>query len=204
LTRTIPAVFDGSAPPNDTWADGNNETDFSLATPSPTNNANVTKTLPALNDADADLAPDCADPNDVLIDTDTDGCADGEEFKTAQSQGGLRNPTDLNDFFDVPTPANGPNGADGKPTLGAAAVRNKAIALTDVGVVLAYVGRLSTNPAYTADNNGDGLMDGAQLDRAPSMIPGKPWRSGAPNGAVSLQDVGVNLAQVGHNCSPAP
>lgn len=204
LTRTIPATFDGMFPPNDTWADGNNETDFSLMAPTPTNNAGVTATMPTLADADLDLAPDCADPDDAVVDTDTDGCADGEEYKTLTSQGGRRNPSDINDFYDVPTPANGPNAADGKATLGATAARNKAVALTDTGVVLTYVGRTSANPAYTADNNSDGIMDGVQLDRTPSMIPGKPWRSGPPNSAVSLQDVGVNLSQVGHTCVVAP
>jgi hypothetical protein len=70
-------------------------------------------------------------------------------------------------------------------------------------VVLAYVGRTSSNAAYAADNNGDGLGDGTQLDRSPPPAFAPLWRSGAPNGAISLQDVGVALAQVGHNCVPA-
>jgi hypothetical protein len=57
---------------------------------------------------------------------------------------------------------------------------------------------------YTRDNNGDGIADGIQLDRTPSLIPGEPWHAGAPNGVVSLQDVGVLLAQVGHSCIAAP
>lgn len=144
-----------------------------------------------------------ADPCDN--DTDNDGCADGEEFVGMNpSFGGDRDPVVGWDFADVPSPTSTTMGTDGKPFLTAASVRNKAIALTDVGVTLAYVGRASANAYYTADGNTDGVQDGLQLDRTPSSTLGKPWRSGAPNGAVSLQDVGVVLSQVGHNCNPAP
>jgi hypothetical protein len=204
LTRTTRATFDGSFPPADTWADGNNDNDFELLSPTPTNNAGTTASMPLTPDADADLAPDCIDPNDLVVDTDTDGCADGEELRLNPAMGGQRDNTSANDFFDVPTPANGPNAPDGKATLGATAARNRAVALTDTGVVLTYVGRTSSNPAYVADNNSDGIADGPQLDRTPSTSPGKPWRSGPPNNAISLQDVGVNLAQVGHSCVAAP
>jgi hypothetical protein len=115
--------------------------------------------------------------------------------------GGQRDPLNHWDFFDAPTPAGPEVGGDGKLILTTTATRNKVVTLQDVGVVLAYVGRTSSNPAYGDDRNADGLSDGAQLDRTPSTVPGEPWRSGPANGAVSLQDVGVVLAQVGHNCS---
>jgi hypothetical protein len=203
LTRTIPATFDGNAPPNDTWADGNNDLDFTLHPPTPTNNANTTAALP-FADSDSDLAPDCIDPNTGVVDTDTDGCSDGEELRANPALGGDRVPTSVYDFFDVPTPAGPALGGDGKPVLIASSARNKVVSLQDVGVVLAYVGRIGSNPDYMADNNGDFIADGAQMDRTLSTTSGKPWRAGPPNNAVSLQDVGVALTQVGHSCFPAP
>jgi hypothetical protein len=138
-------------------------------------------------------------------DTDNDGCADGEEYINLNpASGGDRDPLVTWDFGDVPTPTGQTPGTDGKLYLIATSARNKAVTLTDVGVVLAYVGRTSANTYYTADGNNDGLADGVQLDRTPSTTPGKPWRSAAPNNAISLQDVGVVLAQVGHNCNPPP
>jgi hypothetical protein len=118
--------------------------------------------------------------------------------------GGSRDPYSPHDFYDVPAPAGPAIGADGKLILPASAARNKAISLQDVGVVLAYVGRTSSNSAYTQDNNNDAISDGPQLDRTPSTVPGELWHSGPPNGAISLQDVGVALAQVGHSCVAAP
>jgi hypothetical protein len=95
-------------------------------------------------------------------------------------------------------------GADGRPNFTLGSVRNKVVTLQDVGVVLSQVGRTSANPAYAQDNNADGIQDGQQVDRTLSTTPGKPWRTGAPNGFVSLQDVAIALAQVGYNCSGAP
>ena len=95
-------------------------------------------------------------------------------------------------------------GSDGRPILTTSSVRNNGVSLQDVGTVLAYVGRTAANPAYTQDNNGDGIADGQQLDRTASAAPSKLWRSGPPNGGISLQDVGVALAQVGSACQPPP
>ena len=44
-------------------------------------------------------------------------------------------------------------------------------------------------------------LDGQEYDRTPGGIAGQPWRSGAPNGAVSIQDALVALNQVGTNCT---
>jgi hypothetical protein len=143
--------------------------------------------------------PCTAEPN-----SDGDSCSDLEENGAAPHQGGDRDYLVGWDFYDVPTPAGPATGADGKLILMPSSVRNKAVSLQDVGVVLAYVGRTASNPAYSGDNNADGTADGQQIDRTPSVTPGKPWRSGAPSGAISLQDVGVALAQVGHSCLPPP
>lgn len=166
-------------------------------------------------DADNDLLGDACEvsvygTDAANHDTDGDGCDDGREVRTltfTPLQGGDRNPK-LDglgqwDFFDVPVPAN-VSGSDGKLVLGPAAARNRVVTLSDVSTILAYIGRTNASAEYNADHNNDGISDGRQMDRSPSTTPGKPWRSGPPNNAVSLQDVAVALGQVGQSCQPPP
>jgi len=133
-------------------------------------------------------------------DTDNDGCRDGHEAGTNPFLGGDRSLTSAFDFFDVPLPALG--SGPGPWT------KNKVISLGDVSAVLYYVGATDGGPPrangadYDSDFNGNGVEDGAEYDRTPSTDPLKPWRSGPPNGAVSLQDVSVALVQVGTTCTP--
>jgi hypothetical protein len=136
-----------------------------------------------------------------LGDTDGDGCLDAQELGGDWHSGGQRDRTLLFDVFDVPAPAGPAMGGDGRLILAYYASRNRAVSLQDVTVVLSYVGRTSGNPAYGQDNNYDGMSDGPQLDRRPSIIPGEPWHARSPDGAISLQDVAVALAQVGTNCN---
>jgi hypothetical protein len=160
------------------------------------------------SDDDTDLLSICdelgrgTDPFNT--DTDGDGCADGEEVLNTPPFGGDRDPLSPWDFFDVPAPAGPAVGSNGNQILTLASVRDKIVNLSDVGVVLAYVGRSALHPEYTQDNNGDGLADGIQLDRTPSPIPGELFHAGPPDGSISLQDVAVAIVQVGHTCLPAP
>ncbi len=128
-------------------------------------------------------------------DSDGDGCKDGAEAGLDHLVGGQRDPSDPWDVFDVPVPALLPGAAAG--------ARNKFITLADVLADLAYVGTSAAHPVtrYGSDLNGNGIPDGQEYDRAPSATPGQPWRSGPPNGFVTLGDVLVVLAQVGTNCS---
>jgi hypothetical protein len=135
-------------------------------------------------------------------DSDGDGCSNSEETGPDPNLGGARDPGSPWDFFDVPTPAL----TMGNPS----GMRNKAVSLTDVGAVLFYVGTTyggGTNPNgvdYDTDYNANTTDDGREYDRTPSTVTGEPWHSGPPNGAVSLSDVGVALAQVGDNCAAPP
>jgi hypothetical protein len=128
-----------------------------------------------------------------LVDADFDGCSDEEEEGETLALGGSRIFHNSWDFADVPTPAL-PGGA-----------RNGAVALTDVGAALTWVGAtngggLNVNGRdYDDDDNANGVEDGAEYDRTPN-----DQISGPPNGAVSLADVGVILAQVGDSCVAAP
>jgi hypothetical protein len=136
------------------------------------------------------------DPCDA--DTDNDACGDGDELGSNRKLGGDRDPLSPWDFYDVPVPA-----LQWAVTPG---VRNGAVSLNDVGSVLLYVGAIAGDDPnangvdYDLDADANLVSDGVQYDRTPSLIPGKPWRSGAPNGAISLQDVGVALVQVGDHC----
>jgi hypothetical protein len=129
---------------------------------------------------------DANDDNDLM-------CIDSEETGGNLALGGMRDPLNPWDFADVPAPAL-PGG-----------VRNGAVTLTDVGAALTWVG--TTNGGmpnvngrdYDDDSNTNGVEDGAEYDRTPNG-----QISGPPNGAVSLSDVGVILAQVGDSCIAAP
>jgi hypothetical protein len=130
-------------------------------------------------------------------DRDRDYCSDANEADLITVNGGERDPDDNQDFYDVPVPALRTNPAG---------TRNASVTLAgDVGSVLAYVGMTSAHADYAADYDANGVQDGLQYDRRPSVTPGKPWRSGAPDGAISLaSDVAAALAQVGHSCAASP
>jgi hypothetical protein len=136
-------------------------------------------------------------------DSDGDGCSNRREMLLVDGSGGNRNALNPYDFLDVPTPANGPTGTDGKPTLSLGSARNRAVALTDIGVILAYVGRTSTNAGaayYNGDLNNDGIPDGRQLDRTA----GAGNNETAGNLAIALVDVGIALDHVGDSCTGTP
>jgi N-acetylneuraminic acid mutarotase len=145
-----------------------------------------------LVDTDADGTGDACDTDD-----DADGCTDTEELGPNLAFGGMRNPLNRWDFADVPVPA--------LPLAGAA--RDGAVSLSDVGAALIWVGRVNNGAAhpnppyrdYDNDDNTNGIEDGAEYDRTPNG-----QISGPPDGAISLTDVGVILAQVGDNCVAAP
>jgi hypothetical protein len=139
------------------------------------------------------LGGDACDIND---DNDL-SCTDAEETTAVLATGGMRNPLNPWDFADVPTPA--------LPLAGASGVRNGAVTLGDVGAALFWVGAVYQGPPtpngvdYDNDDNGNSILDGIEYDRIPNG-----QISGPPSGAVSLQDVGVILAQVGDSCLAAP
>lgn len=144
----------------------------------------------------ATLGGDACDTND-----DNDGCTDVKEAGADWHTGGQRDRTSPWDFFDVPVPALKPSATTG--------VRNKFITLADVLADLAYVGTSAANSntvnangaMYGSDINGNGIPDGREYDRTPSIVPGETWHTGAPNGFVTLADVLAVLGSVGSNCS---
>ena len=139
LTRTVTAPITPPDPPNGTWANTNSATHFTLATPSPRNNSGVTGTLTGVNDADSDGALDCqetaAGSSSADVDSDDDGCADGEELSVNKLLGGRRSPTNFWDFFDTPT--------------GMTLTRDQAVAGTDF---FALLGRFGSSGSTLADS----------------------------------------------------
>ena len=55
---------------------------------------------------------------------------------------------------------------------------------------------------YGTDLNGNGVNDGYEYDRTPSTVAGKPWRTGSPDGVVSIADALVSLSSIGDACAP--
>lgn len=132
----------------------------------------------------------------IAQDGDGDGCGDALELGTDATRGGLRDPAEPWDFFDVPLP----------PLRGgSASVRDRIVSIADVLGVVAYIGARSGGPAspagyaYNADADGDSLADGAWYDRRLPDI-SRPWRTAQGDGAVSIGDALLALYQVGHSC----
>ena len=140
--------------------------------------------------------------NAIYDDGDGDGCVDVEEYNlrgpSPESLGGARDWDSQWDFFDVPVPALKP---------GQMGTKNGVITLADVLAVQAFAVTANNGPPnsggydYDSDINGNGVEDGVEYDRTPSDVPDMPWRSGPPNGSVTLQDVLVALSSVGHTCT---
>jgi hypothetical protein len=189
LTRTVGATFT-AGPPGDTWADTNSATQFTLAVPSPRNNANTNGTLVSTNDADSDGAIDCqetaAGSSSSDVDSDDDGCADGEELGVNKATGGFRSPTNFWDFFDTPT--------------GGSLTRDQAVAGTDFFALLGRFGAegddtidpLSTPPAAPAYHTA--------YDRGGSGGPFS-WSLLPADGTIAGTDFFSMLGQFGDSCA---
>lgn len=153
-------------------------------------------------------------PQPILTDSDGDGCIDSKELGGDWKLGGQRDPNNRWDFFDVPVPAITaasaalPVGDPGRPKF------NKAISSSDTLAIVYYIG---TKKGGVANANGvsydthygyqlglttdPNFTDGMFYDRTPTTDFTQPWRSGAPSGAVSVQDALVANVQVGTNCN---
>lgn len=158
-------------------------------------------TDPCDPDSDDDGLPDGAEviagTDPLNPDTDGDNCDDGRELGPFHGAGGERNPLDPYDFYDVPVPA---------LRLSPAGARDKGVGITtDLLALMAYSGITSSHPDYLADYDGNGVADGLQYDRRPSVLPTMPWRSGPPDGGIgATTDMVAMLAQSGNDCGSMP
>ncbi len=138
-------------------------------TPTPTDTPTPTPKQPD-GDGDGDTIPNSADPND-----DDDGCTDVQENGPDETLGGLRNPHNPNDFYDVASP-------DGGPPDGIIDLPNDIL-----GVILHFSPQ--GQPPYDAN-----------FDRGPSTGP-NPWNMTAPDGVIDIpNDILGVILQHGHSC----
>ena len=120
--------------------------------------------------------PDWRDPIPPVDDTDMDGCDDVREFGTDETLGGLRDPLNPWDFYDVLGP-----GAV-LPTDGVIDLPND---------VLGVIQHFSPDGAPPYD---------VQFDRGPSSGP-NPWNMTAPDGVIDLpNDILGVIHQHSHDC----
>jgi hypothetical protein len=150
--------------------------------------------VPTVPDASADPDVDLLDSGTELgigtepcvNDTDTDGCADGEELGPNEFLGGRRDPLSPWDFFDVPLPV-------GEPGTGS---KDKGVDIADALGALAKFGSVLGDPVPGAPK-----YDPAYDRTSPSP---DPWDTQAPDGVVDLYEFFWAIAQFGHTCFPAP
>jgi hypothetical protein len=133
------------------------------------------------------------------LDWDEDGCADKRELGATPELGGLRDPLDAWDFFDVPA--------------GAGLLRDGAVTAGDVAGVVARFGA-NDDGAGTFDRNSDPLSSptpavqpsGARenyhpaYDRGGAMPGQAAWNLLPPDGSISAGDLAGVVAQFGHTC----
>jgi hypothetical protein len=129
----------------------------------------------------------------VPPDYDGDGCEDVDENWIDPTVGGLRDPTNFWDFFDVFTPT-------GLQAPFPPQWRDRSVTGLDFFAVLSRFGSsgdpgidpLSAPPAAPAYHT--------SFDRGPSGGP-NPWNLTAADGAITGQDFFAVLAQFGHTCA---
>ncbi len=165
-------------------------------TPTPTNTSTPTITPTATpknqsGDTDGDTVINSVDPDD-----DNDGCTDVQETGLVLGLGGLRDPHNFWDFFDVWT---------GAPSW----VRNKAIAAPDFFGVL---GRFGTTRPGGAPTKAVGRTEAltpptssttyhTAFDRGPAPAGANPWLLTQADGSIAAADFFRVLAQFGHTCT---
>ncbi len=110
-------------------------------------------------------------------DTDEDGCGDGQELGLDEAQGGLRDPKNAYDFYDVLGP-------------GAALPVDGIIDLpNDILGVIQHYAPTGTEPRYDVN-----------FDRGPRLT-GPVWNMTAPDGVIDLpNDILGVIRQFNHSC----
>ncbi|MEX0745409.1 MAG: flexitail domain-containing putative surface protein [Phycisphaeraceae bacterium] len=134
-------------------------------------------------------------------DYDRDGCSETQELRNTPATGGLRDPFNPWDLFDVPTPASGK------------LQRDRAVSGSDISAIVGRFGATDTMAGdfdrysdVSLEPNPAILPPGARAnyhpayDRGGSLIGSNPWNLRPPNGAISGGDIAAVVVQFGHNC----
>lgn len=126
-----------------------------------------------------------------VADTDLDGCKDGRELSTNAQQGGMRNPLNRWDFFDVPV---------------GSTPRDKIITISDINAVKARYFTNDANGTAAINRNTDPFSlppptgYHPAFDRGPLIGP-DPWDLGPPDGRIDISDILAVIKQYFHNCN---
>jgi hypothetical protein len=157
------------------------------ATATPTATSTATPTLTPKNpdgDTDGDTIA-----NSVDVDDDNDGCLDTEELGPNPALGGMRNPHDPWDLYDVPA----------GPTM----TRDDRVTIWDISGVL---NRFGSNGDPGADPHTPPPPQPAYhpaFDRSP-LGSGEGWQSTAPDGIISIGDITMVAGQFSATCLAEP
>mgnify|MGYP001566264611 CR=1 FL=1 len=119
----------------------------------------------------ADAGTAAAGSIDPALDPDNDGCTTGEELGTDPTLGGMRDPNNPYDFFDVPP-------------------RDNMIRISDILGVVQHFFVDSNDPHYSFE-----------FDRSGPPPGGDPWDLGPPDGQVRVSDILMVVGQFFHQCS---
>ncbi len=142
--------------------------------------------LGLMDDSDGGTMPNGSGPDD-----DHDGCANMLELGSNAAAGGLRDPNNFWDFFDL--------NLDG------------AIGFPDVLLLLQHFGTNDAGGTATINRNSDPLTTPdpglgtyhPRFDRG-AVVGDNPWNVAPPDGTIALSDVLTLLSQFGHCCVMQP
>lgn len=122
-------------------------------------------------------------------DTDFDGCTDQQEIFVNPALGGMRNPNNFWDFFDVP---NGNN------------QRDQVVSIGDILLVITRFGTNDNGGTALINRNSDPLSPPPASGYHPafdrSTLGPNPWNLGPADGSISISDVVSVVNQFGHSC----
>jgi hypothetical protein len=131
--------------------------------------------------------------------TGPDGCSTWEELDTNQNVGGLRDPFNFWDFFDVWAPS------------GSAFVKDWRVNIIDQGVVVNRSGSHDAGGTAPNNRNSDPLIPPTSgsgyhvsADRSSPLTGSNVWNLSPPDGQINIIDIGLVVAQGGHSCFAPP
>jgi hypothetical protein len=152
-------------------------------TPTATQTPTTTPTSTPKNladDTDGDTITNDVDDND-----DDDGCTDAQETGLVATMGGLRDPHNFWDFFDVPT--------------GGSLMRDGAVASPDIFGVLSRFNSSGDPGMDPLTTPGAAPTYHTAYDRG-GVVGANPWNLGAANGSIAATDIFAVLSQFNHSC----
>jgi YVTN family beta-propeller protein len=157
-----------------------------------------TGTDPNDADTDHDLLSDGAEvliyhSNPLIVDTDGDGCGDGEELGPIKALGGQRDPLNPYDFYDI---------TNVTFVVGA---KDKVVWVADLSMLSSWGNIRAGGPpnldgkSYDADTNGNTIPDGREMDFA-----GVKGPHSGPDGGIGPADMSAFSVQEGDSCVAPP